>query len=138
MLIAIAVSRTLLDAHCVDGAVTPEFLRHHFSQVSVGGHPCLATEWATRQTKEGSDASFLLEYCMRDMPPVPFSALSGLELVPMETEGVLGRLDGPTDIPLYLASDFERKLLQRVGQVRARGASRQASLALTYVSPLLC
>jgi hypothetical protein len=106
-----------MDANCVAGAVTPEFLRSHFCKGSAKSHPSLDNEWESRASQRGSDASFLLEYCMRDMPPVSYSELNGLEVVPMEVQGTLGRIGDATDIPLYLASDFERKLLQRVGQV---------------------
>lgn len=109
--------RTLLDAKCVAGAVTPEFLRWHYRTMTTMGHPSLDNEWESRTSSCGSDASFILEYCMRDIPPVPYSELIGMQVVPMEMKGALGKIGDVTDAPLYLASDFERKLLQRVGQV---------------------
>lgn len=112
--------RTFLDADCVAGAITPEFLRSHFSKSSPMGHLSLENEWESRHSPGGSDATFVLEYCMRDMPPVAYSALNGLEIVPMEAEGVLGKLGDPTDMPLFMASEFERKFLQRVGKVSSK------------------
>jgi hypothetical protein len=61
---------------------------------------------------------FLLDFCMKDIPPVAISALHGLNLLPTEDPSFIGRIGDATDAPIYLASEFERRLLQRVGKVR--------------------
>jgi hypothetical protein len=87
-------------------AATPQFFRDHFRKKIP--HPSILNQLY-------SNASFVLEYCLRDNPP--FEDLYGLQLIPLEDGLTLGAFGGHTDPPLYLASDYERKLLQKVGQV---------------------
>lgn len=105
------ILKTLVDAGCVKGAVSPVLIRklffcaHEQDQVT---HPCL--QLAEASTPDLDAATYLLRYCASDMPPSPVTDLIGLPLLPLES-GRLGRIGDCTDPPLYLVSDVERTLL---------------------------
>jgi hypothetical protein len=105
VLILFSIRRSLQEANVVSEILTPSFVRKHYKMKAP--HPSVSSPHV-------ANASFLLEYCLRDNPP-PLE-LYGLKLVPLEKADTLGCIGDPTDPPLYLATDFERKLLSHVGQ----------------------
>jgi sacsin len=97
--------QSLHESNVVSGALTSQFVRNHFKMTIP--HRSISPPLV-------SNAAFLLEYCLRDNPTP--SDLFGLRLVPMENSECLGCLGDPTDPPLYIASEYERRLLGHVGQ----------------------
>jgi hypothetical protein len=98
--------RSLQEVNVASETLSPSFVRKHY-KMKVS-HPSVMPPQSLM------NAAFLLEYCLRDNPSP--SDLHGLQLVPLEKTDTLGCLGDPTDPPLYLATDFERKLLSHVGQ----------------------
>lgn len=115
---------TTMDNHSLSsrGKACVEYLQHH---------PALSVDSATIAIT--SNAAFLLDICISDIHPNDTSVINsskinnvggatvspplcGLQLVPME-DGTLGLIGDATDAaPLFLASENERRLLQKVGQ----------------------
>lgn len=108
--------------------LSPSFVRKHFKLKAI--HPSISPP-------NMANASFLLEYCLRDNPPP--TDLYGLQLVPLEKTDTLGCIGDPTDPPLYLATDYERKLLSHVGQcIIASDPILGSRVSSVIRSPLFC
>ena len=98
------VHKALLSSGCAGAAVSPEYVRALLADPRQ--HPTLAGDASV------SNATFYLHYCLRDINRSNYSAMQGIGVLPLE-DGSLGKIGGPTDAPLFLATDAERRLLSR-------------------------
>lgn len=96
----------MVDANVAAGVLTPSYVRNHYK---------LKRPHQSLRPPAVANAAFLLEYCLRDNPTS--SDLHGLPLMPLFNPNYVGLIGDPTDPPLYLTSEYERKLLGVSNQV---------------------
>ena len=107
------ILKSLLESNCVAGEVSPALVRKHFS-TSQGKQ-----NFPTLSIENGNDiisnATFLLNYCCKDISRLNYDALCGLPLLPLEDKslGVFGTI---TDKPIFIVNDIERKILENAGK----------------------
>ena len=108
------ILKSLLESNCVMGEVTPSLVRKHFSTLQG------KQNYPTLNFNNGSpdeiisNATFLLNYCCKDISRQNYEALFGLPFLPLEDKS-LGTIGTNSDKQLYIVNDIERKLLERAG-----------------------
>lgn len=108
------ILKSLLQSNCVAGEVNPDLVRKHFSTLQrKQNYPTLSLENGTVNDIM-LNATFLLNYCCKDISRHNYEALRGLQLLPLEDK-TLGTFGSTNDTPLFIVSDIERKLLEKAG-----------------------
>lgn len=122
--VPVEVMKVFVDTGSVAGVVNPKLVRSYFNgsnlKVSTRYDPSsrqgfsfsslqISGSILTRQDAF-QNALFLLDVCMQEIKTDEYADLLNIPLVPLE-DGCLGVIGSSIDIPLYLASDAERRLL---------------------------
>ena len=98
-------------------------MRQYFKSTRSRKHPSIdievsqKDEYAEEVVAKKKNAAFLMTYCMADIPPASFEELIGLNLLPTDGGVRHVSLGHPTDPPLFLATDAQRRLLFQSGEV---------------------
>eukprot|EP01038_Epipyxis_sp_PR26KG_P006758 gene6758-9260_t len=109
---------TFLSTNCIQGEINPSIVRQHFDVSNVVSHPVLtiSMEDGTSADDVISNASFLLQYCFKDIKKQNYSSLIGLKLLPLDDKTLGIFLDCDNHVKYYLVSEVERKLLVDAGR----------------------
>jgi hypothetical protein len=103
--------------------VTPNVVRQFFKTTKTRKHASIDMD---ANQKDGNpheiiaqkkNAAFLMTYCIADIPPASLDELLGLYLLPTDGGFRHVTLGHPTDPPLFLATDMQRRLLFQSGEV---------------------